>query len=115
MSGDDYGGNKYQREGSVRLHSTHTGELMLESQSSSLSAGAELRAPTTSILLHIPSSDSVNRQAYVGTTKSSRCYSMLGHFVKEIHFKVKGAPQDRVAGLRHIANQTTWADVYTMR
>ena len=88
---------------------------MLKSQPSSLSAGAELRAPTTSMLLHRPSGDSVNRQAYVGTTKWSKCYSMLGHFVKEIHFKVKGAPQDRVAGLKHNANQTIWADVYTMR
>ena len=67
------------------------------------------------MLLHRLGGDSVNRQAYVGTTKWSKCYSMPGHFVKEIHFKVKGAPLDRVAGLKRNANQTIWTDVYTMR
>jgi hypothetical protein len=88
---------------------------MLKSQSSSLSAGAEFHGPTVSMILHRPSGDSINRQAYVGTTKWSKYYSTPGHFVKEIHFKVKGAPQDRATGLKHSANQTIWADVYTMR
>ena len=44
----------------------------------------------------------IDRQAYVGTMKLSECFSMPGHFVKEIHFKVKGAPQDCVASLIYI-------------
>ena len=44
----------------------------------------------------------INRQAYVGTTKLSKFFSTQGRFVKEIHFKVKGALQDRVASLIYI-------------
>jgi hypothetical protein len=103
MSGDDHGGSKYQREGSIRLHSAHTGELMIKKAVVPPSAPVQSSAPQ---LLRYYCVDQVvtliNRQAYVGTTKLSKCFSMPGRFVKEIHFKVKGAPQDRDASLIYI-------------
>lgn len=46
-------------------------------------------------------SDFGNRQAFVGTMRSSNCCSKLGHFAKEIRSKVKGGPQNCVASPAH--------------
>jgi hypothetical protein len=38
-----------------------------------------------------------NRPVCVGTMRSFNCFSIMGRVAKEIHFKVKGAPQEYVA------------------